>query len=288
MTGKHDAISDGYILTGYSQPAPLRIATGLDRYAIISHRNVAVADMYIPAGLRIDAVRIGRGYIMNGHSLHLHVFTELGIHRPERRVDDLHPLYLHVLATNRLDKRRTEKTTLQCTDVVLVCFSIDSRCIICLVPHRLILIHILHAIVAQINHHTKKLHPPLLSLPVQRTFTFDCYIFRIHGINQRLETLHHYSLMTHLHKGKIIIEAIRKQQSGSRLQLQSDVALHPDASRQISAGRKKKGTATVRVQAVDGRIDKFGIQRLSIHLRSCFQHIYTFCTKHRNRTKAEE
>ena len=51
---------------------------------------------------------------------------------------------------------------------------------------------------------------------------------------------------------------------------------------------KKKGTATVRVQAVDGRIDKFGIQRLSIHLRSCFQHIYTFCTKHRNRTKAEE
>ena len=32
---------------------------------------------------------------MNGH-LHLHVFTELGFTRPERRVDDLHP-HLYVL-----------------------------------------------------------------------------------------------------------------------------------------------------------------------------------------------
>ena len=140
---------------------------------------------------------------------------------------------------------------MQCIYIILVRFSINCCRIICCIPHGLIFIHITHAIVFQINHDTKELHPPFLSLSVQSSFSFDRNILGIYRINQRLETFHHHSFMTNLDKRKIVIKVIGKEQGSSGFQLQCNITFQMDTPRQVSSGRKEKSTSAATVQTVN-------------------------------------
>ena len=183
MTGKHRTIGNSNILTRHSQAAGLCVSSRFNRNAVITYRNMAITDMYIPAGLRIDSIRVGRRDIIYRDSFDSHIVTKLRINSPKRRIDNFHSFNLHLLATNRLNERRAEKTTLQSADIILIRLCIDGSRIILSIPHRLIFINITHTIIFQVNHYTKELHPPLLTLTIQCTFSLDSDIFRINRID---------------------------------------------------------------------------------------------------------
>ena len=139
--------------------------------------------MYIPAGFRIDAICIRRRNIINRNSFDSHIITEFRVYSPERGIDNFHSLNLYLLTTNRLNERRTEKTSLQCAYIILICFSINGRSIILCIPHRLIFIQIMHTVIFQVNHDPEKLHPPFFTLSVQSSFALDRNILCIHCID---------------------------------------------------------------------------------------------------------
>ena len=232
--------------------------------------------MHVTARLRIDSIRIGGRDIVNGYSIHRHIVAKLRINGPERRIDDFHPFDAYVLATDRLDERRTEETAVQRSMPVFVCLGGNLRHIICLLKHGLIFVDVTLAIIPQVNQDLEEFVPPGLALSIKSSFSFDGDIFGIDGIDKRTETLHHHSLVTHLHKGQVVIKIRRKEQGRSSFQLQRNVALQVNRTRQIPSGRKEQRTASLLLQAFDGTVDKSGVDSLAIRLGTCLLHVDTF------------
>src|SRR5690606_40898252 len=88
MAPQHRAVGDHVVLRrGSGQPARAVLAR-LDGDAVVAHRNMAVGDMYVPARLRIDTVRVGRRRVVDGGRSDVSVFAGLRIYPPERRGGD--------------------------------------------------------------------------------------------------------------------------------------------------------------------------------------------------------
>ena len=58
VTGKHDTIGDCDVFACFPIFTPVGITSGLDGNTIVSNTDKTVGDTYIPAGTRIDTVRI--------------------------------------------------------------------------------------------------------------------------------------------------------------------------------------------------------------------------------------
>ena len=217
---------------------------------------MAVADVYILTRLGVDAVRVGGRHIVDGNAFNGHIVAKFRIYSPEGRVDNLHALYPYILTTDGMYERRTEKATVQCAMPVFIGFSVKGFQVVFLLEHGLVLVDVSLAVISKVYQYTEKFSPPCLTLSIQSSFSLDGNIFCIHGVNQRLETFHHDSLMTHFHIREEVVKVLREFQGGSCFQFQSDVTFHVDGTGEISSCGEKEGSSTMGVQAVDGRINQ--------------------------------
>ena len=144
-----------------------------------------------------------------------------------------------------MNKRRTEKPSLQCADIILIGFVVQTFYIIGFVPHFLVFIHVANAIILQIIHYFKKFVPPFFPLSFQFSFAFYGYVFSIHGINQRRKTFHHNAFVAHFNKRQKIIEIIREKQSSACFHKKSDVAFQFYSTCKISSRGEKQSSATI-------------------------------------------
>ena len=275
MSAQHGTIGNRDILARNAQFTCLQVTSGFDGDAVVAYRNVAVADVYVLTRLRVDAVRIGGRHIVDGNALNGHIIAKLRVYGPKGRVDNLHALYPYILATDGMYERGTEEATVQCAVPVFVGFGVKGFQVVFLLEHGLVLVDVSLAVVPEIYKDAEKFRPPCFALSVQCPFTLDGDVLCIHGINQRLETFHHDSLMTHFHIREEVVKVLREFQGGSCFQFQSDVTFHVDGTGEISSCGEKEGSSTMGVQAVDGGINQCCVQLPALHIGTCLLHIHT-------------
>ncbi len=234
VAGQHGAVGDGDVLAGHSQLAGLCIATRLEGDTVVPHRDMAVRDVHIFTGGGVDPIGIGRNGIFYGYTSDGDVLTKLGVDGPEGGVDNLDTLNADIVTADGLKKWGTEKTSLQGSMKVTIGKIIQGIHIVLPVPHWLVSVEIPHSVLAEILDDTVELIPPLLPLSVNGSSSLNGDVLLIHRIDEWGKALHQHTLISHLHKREIIFKTIGEEQRGSCFQLQSDVALHPDGSGEVS------------------------------------------------------
>ena len=196
VSRKHRAVCNRDVLARNANLSCLIVAASLDCDTVVANRDVAVAYMNILAALRVDSVGIWRQRIVDCNAMNRYIVAEFRIHSPERRILDMDALNLNVLASHRLNERRSEEAILYILRPIHVCLSLYSLNIVGIFPHLLIFVCSHDVSVANIKVNLEFLIPPSLSLSVDSTLALYRDVFAVNGINQRLESLHNNAFVT--------------------------------------------------------------------------------------------
>src|SRR6185437_11450578 len=98
------AIRNDHILTGNAFGPARGVITRFDRDTIIAAVNITTGDPYVGTRLRINTVRILRIIRLDDpHPMDVHVLAVDGMDRPGRRIGDRHAGDLHIPAPVKID-----------------------------------------------------------------------------------------------------------------------------------------------------------------------------------------
>jgi len=197
MTGKHGAIGDGDVFAGSGVLTPLQVTTRFDGDAVVADADMAIGNMHIGTGFRIDTVGVGGIRIYDGQALDGEIIAKFRIYGPERRISDVQTFYQNVFAFVQLNKRRSEPMPGQ--GVFPVRLGFDTETGIGIQPGLLVFgrFGVLQFSLVERRFQSPGLFPPSPAVTFESSSALYSDVFGFVSINQRMKALHHHSLVTH-------------------------------------------------------------------------------------------